>query len=140
MVLGTSQETTTKYRKAATRNKAARQLASAYLGLVKGVSRLDLLETVDMKQEAVPHIAKPVIGNKHKEPVLERQILKSRFVANMTRVKLCRVRALTLANGSLSPTSLVKIEPSRVNHHFVSVFMADVGHPLLGDQLYDYRS
>jgi len=138
-VLGSADSTVSQYRAAVKRNKANRSLPSAYLALVKGLSKLDLLETVDMKQEKVSHIAKPVIGSQHKEPVIDRELMKSRFKANMLRVKLCRIRARTLSNGALSPTSLVVMEPSRTNHHFLSVYMADVGHAIIGDQLYDYR-
>jgi len=139
-VLAASPEQAEALRRGRALLKGRRQLGDAYLCLCKGHSRLaGEPEVVQLRQEEVPGVAKPLIGSRHKEPVIERQLLKSKFKARLYRRPLGRVRAQSLANGSLAPASLVKVEPSITKHHFTSVYLADLGHPLLGDQLYDYR-
>ena len=138
-VLGTHEKTIETFKKNSSQMKAQRMLAYSYLCLVKGHSNMDRTETVQVKMVDCPQVTNPVVGNMHKEPEISRRNC-SHYKNMKDQAKRVHVHCNTLLNSSKVDASLVCIEPSRVGHHFIPVYLADTSFPLLGDPLYDYRT
>jgi len=137
-VLGTSNATADAYKKSIGRLATTRTLSTSYLALVKGQPNLNIMESVDRKMVDCPDVSKPLFGSMHKEPVVSRQLVSSSN-AFKNKIKRIHVAVNTLAKSSLGAT-VVEISPSSTGKHFLPVYLADLGHPLLGDQMYDYRA
>ena len=136
-ILGTSETTQTSFKKSMDRGLTGRALATSYLAIVKGQPNVRTVESVDRKMTACPEVNKPLFGSMHKEPVLSRKLLKHNV--NRNNVKRVHVAINSLAR-SAQGAGVVELSPSSTGKHFIPVYLADIGHPLLGDQMYDYRA
>ena len=137
-VLGTSPATAKAYKKSMGRLVTTRTLATSYLAMVKGQPTINILESVDRKLVDCPDVNKPLFGSMHKEPVLSRKLISS-SKAFRNNVKRVHVSINSMARSSLG-VGVVELCPSSTGNHLIPVYLADVGHPLLGDQMYDYRA
>ena len=136
-ILGTSETTQTLFKKSMDRGLTGRALATSYLAIVKGQPNVRTVESVDRKMTDCPEVNKPLFGSMHKEPVLSRKLLKHNV--NRNNVKRVHVAINSLAR-SAQGAGVVELSPSSTGKHFIPVYLADIGHPLLGDQMYDYRA
>jgi len=136
-ILGTSKTTQSSYKKSMDRGLTRRALSSSYLAMVKGQPSIRTMESVDRIMTDCPGINKPLFGSMHKEPVISRKLIK--HGVNRNNVKRVHVAINSLAR-SAQGAGVVELSPSNIGKHFIPVYLADVGHPLLGDQMYDYRA
>jgi len=138
-LLSTSKDTVTAYKKSVSRLQTHRILSTSYLAMVKGQPDIENIETVDRIMTDCPDVNKPLFGSMHKEPVLSRNLVKFYGGKNKNKVKRVHVSISSLAR-SAQGCGVVEISPSSSGNHFIPVYLADVGYPLLGDQMYDYRA
>jgi len=135
-LLGTP-ATAAAYKKSKGFLSTSRSLGTSYLALVKGQPSINLLETVDRRMVDCPEVNKPLFGSMHKEPVLTRKLIRQ------SKLKSDKAKRVHVSINSMSRSSLgcgvVEISPSSTGKHFIPVYLADVGYPLFGDQMYDYR-
>jgi len=136
-VLGTSSATQAAYKKSMGRLVTTRTLSTSYLAIVKGQPNLNTVESLERILTNCPDVNKPLFGSMHKEPVLSRE-LKHNKVGRMD-TKRVHVAINSLARSAMG-AGVVELSPSSTGKHFIPVYLADVGHPLLGDQMYDYRA
>jgi len=136
-ILGTSKATQAAVKKAMDTVMANRGLSTSYLAIVKGQPNIRTIESVDRIMTDCPEVNKPLFGSMHKEPVLSRKLNK--YGVNMNGTKRVHVAISSLAR-SAQGAGVVELCPSNTGKHFIPVYLADIGHPLLGDQMYDYRA
>ena len=74
----------------------------------------------------------------HKEPVISRHLAKP-WKIQRDNIKRVHVAAASVARSS-SGAGIVQVSPSFVGKHFLQVYLADLGYPVLGDMMYDYRT
>lgn len=141
-LLGTSEETNKQVTKAVGKSRSQRMLSSSYMGLVLGYANLPGMDTGQVVLELCPSVEKPLFSDRHKEPVIYRNLSTSRSRTSLDRrnAKLFHMGAQLISNSGTHPVSLVRLDPSTVKNHFPLVWLSDQGHPLLGDHMYDYRS
>lgn len=139
-LLGTTQDTDKHVSLAVAKSRSQRMLSSGYLGLVLGHANLPGMDQGQVMLEFCPSVEKPLFSDKHKEPVIYRNLSTSRSGMNKRNAKLFHMAAQIVSNSGTQPVSLVRLDPSTVKNHFPLVWLADQGHPLLGDHMYDYRS
>ena len=137
-VLGSRPESEKAFKNCLLRQKSNRVLASSYLALVKGQPKINRCESVDLSLVDCPEVNTPLFSSMHKEPVISRQL---KTVSQSRRLGVRRVH-VDLASVSRSGTGagLVAVSPSHTGKHFILVYLAELGLPVLGDLLYDYRS
>jgi len=136
-ILGTSKITQTSYKNSMDKGLTRRALSTSYLAMVKGQPSIRTMESVDRIMTDCPGVNKPLFGSMHKEPVLSRKLLK--HGVNRNNVKRVHVAINSLAR-SAQGAGVVELSPSNTGKHFIPVYLADIGNPLLGDQMYDYRA
>jgi len=136
-LLGTP-ATAVAYKRCLGNNSTNRSLATSYLALVKGQPSINRLETVDRRMVDCPEVTKPLFNSMHKEPVLSRNLVRQGKL-RFDKAKRIHVAISSLARSSLG-CGVVELSPSSTGKHFIQVYLADVGFPLLGDQMYDYRA
>ena len=74
----------------------------------------------------------------HKEPMISRE-LKTVSQGRRQKVRRVHVDVETISRSSTG-AGLVAVSPSNPAKHFVLVYLAELGVPVLGDMMYDYRS
>jgi len=111
-------------------------LPFSFLSIVKGEPSINKVETVDRLLVDCPEVNKPLFGSMHKEPVLSRKKSKKNRLDGSKRV---HVSIRSISRGPRG-AGIVEVCPSSFGKHFIPVYLADVGHPMIGDQLYDYRA
>ena len=137
-VLGSKPESEKAFKKCLLRQKSDRLLANSYLALVKGEPKINRCESVDLSLADCPKVNSPLFSSMHKEPMISRQL---KTVSQSRRLKVRRVHvSLTTVSRSGSGAGLVAVSPSHPGKHFILVYLAEQGLPVLGDMLYDYRS
>ena len=137
-ILGSSQKTADMFKKSMARARSDMALSSSYLAIVKGVPNIKKLEDVDLKVTNCPEVNNPIVGSMHKEPVISRHLAKP-WKIQRDNIKRVHVAAASVARSS-SGAGIVQISPSSVGKHFLQVYLADLGYPVLGDMMYDYRT
>ena len=137
-LLGTSSKTGELYQKSMARCGTTRALPAAYLAMVKGSPNVLRTEDVNLKLQECPEVNSPLFGSMHKEPVISRHLAKS-WKLKRHNIKKVRVHTETVVRSS-SGVGIISLSPSSVKGHFPQVYLADLGHPILGDMMYDYRS
>ena len=137
-LLGTSASTAKNYNKAMDRCVTTRTLPAGYISIVKGSPNLNRNEDVDIVMKAMPQVNDPLFGVVHKEPVISRYLAKS-WKRRRQFVKRAHVHIETVARSPRG-AGLVSVSPSSVGKHLLQVYLADVGHPVIGDMMYDYRA
>jgi len=140
VLLGTSEDTEKHMLKSVKKSKTKRMLTSGYIGLVMGHAKLPAMDTGQVLLEECPSVEKPLFSDRHKEPVIYRNLSTTYSAIQRRNAKLFHMGADLIANSGTHPVSLVRLDPGQVKNHFPSVWLADQGHPLLGDHMYDYRS
>jgi len=138
-LLGTSSETSEKYHKALRRSAADRILPTSHLAIVKGSPNMHRYEDVDLKLTDCPEVNDPLFGSVHKEPVISRHLAKP-WKLKKQEIKRVHVNFSSVARSPGARAEVVSLSTSTVTNHFVQVYLADIGHPVIGDMLYDYRS
>ena len=137
-VLGSKPHSEKAFRSSLNHQKSNRILANSYIALVKGQPSTNRTESVDLSLANCPQVKTPLFSSMHKEPVISRQ-LKTRSQGRRMKVQRFHVDVRTVSKSS-SGTGLVQISPSKTGKHFILVYLAELGNPVLGDMLYDYRS
>ena len=137
-ILGSNTKTAEIYKKSMAKARADKALSSSYLAIVKGVPNINKLEDVDLKVTNCPEVNNPIVGSMHKEPVISRHLAKP-WKIQRDNIKRVHVAAASVARSS-SGVGIVEISPSFVGKHFLQVYLADLGYPVLGDMMYDYRT
>ena len=137
-VLGTKPESEKAFKNCLQRHKSTRSLANSYIALVKGQPNVNRTESVDLKLVDCPQVNTPLFGSMHREPMISRQ-LKTVSQGRRQGVSRVHVNVMTVSR-SASGAGLVAVSPSSPGKHFILVYLADLGVPVLGDMLYDYRS
>jgi len=132
--------TSKRYQATMARARHQRLLVSSWLAVVRGQPGGERLESVDLRLEDCPGVTAPLLGSRHKEPVLSRQLL-TKAQAGRASVAVKRVHfQFSAVSRCPSGAGLVRLAASNTGNHLLSVYLADLGCPALGDQLYDYRS
>jgi len=143
VLLGSSPNTQNRVQKSLHVGKCQRRLLSAYLGLVVGYPSLThevKVDTVEVKMEDCDVVEKPLFSDKHREPVINRNLSVSSSARRRRQSRLFHIAANTVAKSGTVPITLVRLQPSKSKNHFVPVWLSELGCPLLGDQMYDYRA
>ena len=63
--------------------------------------------------------------------------MNKKELPSITRVQ---VHSSVLSRSGRGPASLVSVHPTSTSQHFVQVYLADLLSPVLGDEMYSYRS
>ena len=137
-VLGTKPESAKALESCLLRHKSSRILANSYLALVKGQPNVNRTESVDLQLVDCPEVNSPLFSSMHKEPMISRE-LKTVSQGRRQAVRRVHVDVETVSRSS-SGAGLVAVSPSNPAKHFVLVYLAELGVPVLGDMMYDYRS
>ena len=137
-ILGSNQKTSEMYKKSMAKARSTKALPSSYLALVKGVPNINKLEDVDLKVTNCPEVNNPIVGSMHKEPVISRHLAKP-WKIQRDNIKRVHVAAASVARAS-SGVGIMELTPSFVGKHFLQVYLADLGYPVIGDMMYDYRT
>ena len=137
-ILGSNKKTAEMYKKSMDRARSVKALSSSYLAIVKGMPNINKIEDVDLMVLNCPEVNNPVVGSMHKEPVISRQLAKP-WKLQRDKIKRVHVSAASVARSSRG-VGLMALSPSFVGKHFLQVYLADLGHSVLGDMMYDYRT
>jgi len=138
-LLGTSNITSEKFHKAMRRCVTDRILPSSHLAIVKGSPNIHRNEDVDLKLTDCPEVNDPLFGSVHREPVISRHLAKP-WKLKRQEIKRVHVNVDSVARNPGAGAGVVSLSSSKVSNHFIQVYLADIGHPVIGDMLYDYRS
>jgi len=140
-LLAPSKSTKDKLKKVERKGNVDRQLRSSNLCLVKGHANLDARKTCRVKMKEFPTVENPLFSKIHKEPIIicDDGGSSSGWKLQKNQESLRHLDVRTLGRSSQVSLSLVTLAPSSTRNHFMRVWLADSGHPVLGDQLYDYR-
>ena len=137
-ILGSNDQTEKFYKRAMTRCNVNRIMSSSYIALVKGSASVNKHENVDMRLKECPEVANPLFSSMHKEPVISRYLVKQ-WKLQRDKIRRVSVHAESVARSS-SGVSVMSVSSSFAGKHFLQVYLADLGHPVLGDMMYDYRT
>jgi len=140
-LLAPSKSTKDKLKKVERKGNVDRQLRSSYLCLVKGHANLNARKTCRVKMQEFPTVENPLFSKVHKEPIIicDDGGNSSGWKLQKNQESLRHLDVRTLGRSSQTSLSLVTLAPSSTRNHFMRVWLADSGYPVLGDQLYDYR-
>ena len=138
-VLGTAEGTAERYRRCLKAMQGERLFPTSYLCLTKGHSSLAKTETVSLRLVDCPQVANPVVGKVHREPEISRKLV-SRHQATREGSRTVHLHCSTVANSSRAAAALVEVQPSSTGKAVLQVYLADLGHAVLGDTMYDYRA
>lgn len=136
-ILGTTNKTKKEYYRSKARWVTNRSLACSYLAIVKGQPNYFKTEHLGKRITECPKVNNPLFGSMHKEPVLFRGPISSR--RKRDNIKTVHISSHSLTR-SPHGVGLVVVSPSGTGNHLIPLYLSDLGHPVLGDQLYDYRS
>ena len=140
-LLSFNKKTEELYRKSMKKVVTNRSLPSSYLAIVKGNPNISKVESVDMWLQDCPDVNEPLFGTMHKEPVLTRRLAKPWKMRQQNDKTRKRVHvSVESVCRSARDVAVVAVSPSSAGRHFLQVYLADIGHPVLGDTMYDYRS
>jgi len=97
VLLGTSEDTDKAVTKAVKKAKLQRMLISGYLGLVMGHANLTAMDTGQVLMEECPSVEKPLFSNRHKEPVIYRNLSTSHYAIKGRNARLFHMGADLIA-------------------------------------------
>lgn len=138
-VLGTAEGTAERYRRCQQTMRGERLFPTSYLCLTKGHSSLSKTESVSLRLVDCPQVANPVVGKVHREPEISRRLV-SRHQGAREGSRTVHLHCSTVANSSRAGAALVEVQPSSTGKAVLQVYLADLGHAVLGDTMYDYRA
>ena len=143
-------KTTDHVTKCLNRNRTNQKITAKYLAITNGVPKtFGALETVDMALETIS-TKESIKGGVCKEPVIYKELFSMTKIRQAKKYRknkdtkpkqIRRVSVVTdlLARSRGNSTALVSIQPNSTDWNFISVYLAHLLAPIIGDSLYSYR-